>query len=84
MRYHSKLWNDLALFFENDFTLFDLTSLAAFSGFLNNDSKLLLLQNHLLLIIKIIYNSRRSETLILKYLIREIMKVKNRLKKKFQ
>ena len=84
MRYHSKLWNDLASFFENDFTLFDLTSLAAFSGFLNNDSKLLLLQNHLLFVFKIIYNSRRSETLILKYLIREIMKVKNRLKKKFQ
>ena len=66
------------LFFENDFTLFDLTPQAAFLGFLNVDSKLLLLQNHLLLMFKIyIYNSRRSESLILKSLIREITKVKN-------
>ena len=36
-----KLWNGLALFFENDFTLFDLTPQAAFLGFLNFDSKLL-------------------------------------------
>ena len=36
------------------------------------------MQNHLLLIFKIyIYNSKRSESLILKYLIREITKVKN-------
>ena len=72
------LWNDLALFFENDFTLFNLTPQAAFLGFLNVDSKLLLLQNRLLLTFKIyIYNSRRSESLILKSLIREITKVKN-------
>ena len=62
-----KLWNDLALFFENDFTIFDLTPQAAFLGFLNVDSKLLLLQNYLLLIFKkYIYNSSRSESLILK------------------
>ena len=48
------LWNGLALFFENDFTLFDLTPQAAFLGFLNFYSKLLLLQSHLLLIF--IYN----------------------------
>ena len=73
-----KLWNDLALFFESDFTLFDLTLQAAFLGFLNVDSKLLLLQNHFLLLFKLyIYNSRRSESLILKTLIREIMKFKN-------
>ena len=72
------LWNELDLFFENDFTLFDLTPQAAFLGFLNVDSKLLLIQNHLLLIFKIyIYNSRRSKSLIIKFLIREIMKVKN-------
>ena len=47
-----KLWNDLALFFENNFTLFDLTPQAVFLGFLNIDTKLLLLRNHLLLILK--------------------------------
>ena len=78
MRYNSKIMDNLALFFENDYTLFDLTPQAAFLGFLNADSKLLLLQNHLLLIFKIyIYNSRRSESLIIKSLIREIMKAKN-------
>ena len=49
------------MFVENDFTLFDLTPQAAFLGFLNIDSKLLLLRNHLILIFIIcIYNSRRS------------------------
>ena len=72
------LRNELDLFFENEFTLFDLTPQAAFLGFLNVDSKLLLIQNHLLLIFKIyIYNSRRSESLKIKSLIREITKVKN-------
>ena len=32
------LWNDLALFFENDFTLFDLS---AFVSFLHVDTELL-------------------------------------------
>ena len=73
MRHSSK-----DLFFENDFTLFDLTLQAAFLGFLNVNPELLLIQNHLLLIFKIyVYNSRRSESLIIKFLIREIMKVKN-------
>ena len=46
--------------------------------FSNVDSKLLLIQNHLLLIFKIyIFNSRRSESLKIKSLIREITKVKN-------
>ena len=72
------LWNELVLFFENEFTLFDLTPPAAFLGFLNVDSELLLIQNHLLLIFKIyIYNSRRSESLKIKSLIPEITKVKN-------
>ena len=71
-----KLWNDLALFFESDFTLFYLTPQATFLCFLNVDSKLLLLQNHLIFKIYI-YSSRRSESLILKSLIREITKVKN-------
>ena len=54
------LWNELDLFFENEFMLFDLTPQAAFLGFLNVNSKLLLIQNYLLLIFKIyIYNSRR-------------------------
>ena len=72
------LWNELDLIFKNDFSLFDLTPQAAFSGFLNIDSKLLLIQNLLLLIFKVyIYNSRRSESLKIKSLVSEIMKVKN-------
>ena len=73
-----RLGNDLALFFEKDFTLFNLIQQAAFLGFLNVDLKLLLVQNQLLFIFKIyFYNSRSSELLILKSLIREITKVKN-------
>ena len=76
------LWNELVLFFKNELTLFDLTPQAAFLGFLgflNVDPELLLLiQNHLLLIFKIyIYNSRKSESLKTKSLLREITKVKN-------
>ena len=72
------LWYELVLFFENKFTLFDLTPQTASLGFLNVDSELLLIQNHLLLIFKIyIYNSRKSESLKIKSLIREITKVKN-------
>ena len=74
------LCNELVLFFENEFILFDVTPQAAFLGFLgfiNVNSELLLIQNHLLLIFKIyIYNSRRSESLKIKSLIREIAKVK--------
>ena len=56
----------------------------AFLGFINVDSKLLLLQNHLLLIFQIyIYNSRKYESLILKSLIREITKVKKHRGKNF-
>ena len=43
----------LALFFENNFILFDQTLQAAFLGYLNVDSKLIFAQNHLLLIFKI-------------------------------
>ena len=69
------LWNELDLFFKNDFTLFHLTPQAAFLGFHNVDSKVFLIQNHLVLIFKIyIYISRRFESLIIKSLIREIMK----------
>ena len=51
---------------------------AAFLGFLNVDSELLLIQNHLFLRFKIcIYNSRRSESLKIKSLIREITKFKD-------
>ena len=72
------LWNELDLFFEEEFTLIDLTPQTAFLGFVNVDSKLLLIQNHLLLIFEIyIYNSRRSESLKIKSLIQEITKVKN-------
>ena len=72
------LWNYLALFFESDFTLFCKTLQAAFIGLLNSNSKLILIHNHLLLIFeKYVYNFRRSESLILKSLIREITKVKS-------
>ena len=72
------LWNELVLFFENEFSLFDLTPQVAFLDVLNVDSELLLIQNHLLLILKkYIYNSRRSEWLKIKLLIWEIIKVKN-------
>ena len=72
------LWNELDLFFKNEFTLFDLTPQAALLGFLNVSSKLLLIQNHLLLVFKIyIYNTRGSESLKMKSLIRAITKVKN-------
>ena len=72
------LWNELDLIFKNDFSLFDLTLQAAFLGFLNIDSKLLLIQNLLLLIFKVyIYNSRRSESLKIKSLVSEITKVRN-------
>ena len=72
------LWNELDLFLENNFTLFDLTLQAAFLGFFNVYSKLFLIQNHLLLIFKTyIYNYRRFKSSIIKFLIREIMKVKN-------
>ena len=72
------LWNELVLFFESEFTLFDLTRQGAFLGFLNVDSELLLIQNYLLLIFKIyIYNSRRSESLKIKSLIQELPKFKN-------
>ena len=55
---------------ENDFL--------GFLGFLNVDPELRLIQNHLLLIFKIyIYNSRKSESLKIKSLLREITKVKN-------
>ena len=78
------LWNELVLFFENEFTLFDLTPQAAFIGFLNVDSELLFIQNHLLLIFKIyVYNSRKSESLRKKCLIREITKVKKHRGKNF-
>ena len=74
----NSLQNDLALFSENDFTLFDLKLQATFAGSLNADSKLLLIPNHLFLLFKIyIYNSRGSESWILDSLIREIIKVKS-------
>ena len=66
------------MFFKSDFTLFDLSPQTGFLGFVNTDSKLLLVLNHLLLIFKIyVYNSGRSKSLISKFLIREITEVKN-------
>ena len=54
-----------------------------FLGFLHVDSELLLIQNHLLLRFKkYIYTYRRSESLKIKSLIREITKVKRKNEKK--
>ena len=56
----------------------NLIDFLGFLGFLNVDPELRLIQNHLLLIFKIyIYNSRKSESLKIKSLLREITKVKN-------
>ena len=75
------LWNEVVLFFENKFTLFNQSPQAtflSFLGFLTVDSELRFIQNHLLLIFKIcIFNSRESESLKIKSLIREITNVKN-------
>ena len=79
------LWKDLVLFFENYIILLDVAPQAAFSDFLDVDLKLFLVQNYLILICKIyIYNSRRSESVILKFLIREIIKVENIEEKNFK
>ena len=51
--YDKKAQNDLGLFLENDSTLFVLTLQAGFLGFLNVDSKLLLLQIHLFLSLRL-------------------------------
>ena len=41
--------DELNLFFQNDFILFDLKPLGALLGFLNVDLKILLIQTHLLI-----------------------------------
>ena len=71
--YNSKFMESMDLFFENKLPLFGLTQqVGSFVFFLNVDSKLFLIQNHLLLVSTIyIYNSRWSE----------ITKVKNKEKK---
>ena len=72
MQYNSK-----SIFWKRIHTVWSNTA-CCLSRFLNVNSKLLLIQNHLLLIFKIyIFNSRRSESLKIKSLIREITKVKN-------
>ena len=71
--YNSKFMESMDLFFENKLPLFGLTQqVGSFVFFLNVDSNLFLIQNHLLLVSTIyIYNSRWSE----------ITKVKNKEKK---
>lgn len=60
------------------FTLFELTPKAAFAGFLNGESKLPFIQNRLFILFKIyIDNSRKSKSLKLESLIRQITKVEN-------
>ena len=51
------LWNDLALFFENDFTVFGLTSQAGLLGSLHVNSKLLLKQTTCFSYLKYIFTS---------------------------
>ena len=67
--------DELNLFFQNDFILFDLKPLGALLGFLNVDLKILLIQTHLLI------QFYESESLTIKSLIREITKAKNVLEK---
>ena len=61
------LWNDLALF-ENDFVLY-ITPQPSFLSFVNADLKL----------ISILYNSRRSEQLMLRSFTREIKTQKKKI-----
>ena len=85
MQIIQKLWNDLVSFFKKDFTLFDLIPQVAFLDFLQVDSKVVFVQNYLLLIFEMyVFNSRRSESLILTSLISEITKVKNLFNKQWK
>ena len=68
--YVKNLWQQLQLYFNDDFNLPDLTLQTAIFGFWNYkdyDNEMLLLINHLLLIFKInIYQDREKNALIFK------------------
>ena len=78
------LWNQLSLLFETDLDFPDLIPQAALFGFINeSDNNLNILQNHILLILKLyIYQLRERGVLNLNGLIKNVTKVK-RLKMKF-
>ena len=77
-----ELWNHLNTFFENHFSLYDLTPQAAFFGFTEKNLDDTILQNHLLLVFKIyLYKTRSYAFVCLKSLLLEIKKI-NRLEKK--
>ena len=54
------LWNGLNTFCENHLSLYDLTPQASFFGFTEKDLDDTILQNHLLLVIKIYFYKSRS------------------------
>ena len=77
-----ELWNDLNTFFENHISLYDLTPQATFFGFTEKYLDDTILQNNLLLVLKIyLYKSRSYGFVCLKSLFLEIKKI-NRLEKK--
>ena len=64
------LWNGLNTFFENQLSLYDLTSQAAFFRFREKNLDDSILQNHLLLVFKIcLYKSRSYGFVCLKSLL---------------
>ena len=68
--------NGLKTFFENQFSLYDLTPQAAFFGFTEKHLDDTILQNHLLLMFKIyLYKSRFYGFFCLKSLLLEIKKI---------
>ena len=77
------LWNQFLLFFKTDLDFPDLTPQASLFGFINeSDNNLNILQNHILLILKLyVYQSRERGDLNLNSLIKNVTKVKKNTKK---
>ena len=71
------LFKQLLLFFEEDLDFLDLTPQNALFGFINeSDNNLTILQNHILLIFKLCYQSRERGVLYVNSLIKNFTKVK--------
>ena len=71
------LWNQLLLFLETDLDFPDLTPQTVLFGFINEaDNNLNVLQNHILLILKLyVYQSRESGVSYVNRLIKNLTKV---------
>ena len=71
------LWNQLLLFFETDLDFPDLTPQTVLFGFINEpDNNLNVLQNHILLILKLyVYQSRERGASNVNSLIKNLTKV---------